>query len=172
MKDSNSWNGQNVPRAHNNAPWESFAILPVLECFLKYDADTIDDLLPSINSYGWDDSLTNALVCANNYHRITYLEPEFTRYGCLPSWFPNEDSRGRRLTDQGRVDRFLYLLDVAFGGLPDDHADVDPRRVAQAILELHDNLGTYVDIEVGDGLQWEVDTDPPKPQTANRGSDQ
>jgi hypothetical protein len=159
MNDGKNWNGQNIPRIRENPPWEPFAILPVLECLLQFNEDTVGDLLPSEDSYGWGDSFMNASAWANNFYRITYIEPEFTRYGCLPRWFPDEDRLDRRLTDQGRVDRFLYLLDQAIGGLLDDHTQIDAQTVAAGILELHDNFADYVSIEEDEGMEWELAAD-------------
>jgi len=150
------WNGQNIPRIHKGYDGTTFSILPVLECFLGYDEDTITDLLRSADSYGWDDSFVNAMAWANNAYQVMYFVPDFSRYGCLPMWFPKEDSQGRLLTNQGQVDRFLYLLDYAYGGLPDDHIQVNARGLVEAILNLHDNLGEYVSVEEGDGMEWDI----------------
>lgn len=150
------WNGQNTPNVHKEYDGSAFAILPVMECFLDYDEDTITDLLPSAGSYGWNDGITNALAWANNAYRVVYFIPDFSRYGCLPEWFPKTDRLDRPLTDQGQVNRFLYLLDYAYGGLPDDHTQVNVRSLVEAILELHDNLGEYVSIEEGDGMEWDI----------------
>lgn len=171
MSEASRWNGQNIPRVHQGrVPGEGpFAILPVMEFLLQYDPDTVDDLLAPAESYGWQEELMNELAWANNYHRITYLEPDFESYGWLPRWFPKNDREGRLLSQQGRVDRFLYLLDLAFGGLPDDHNDANARQVAAAILELHDDLGTYVGIEEHEGKEWELEGGPQKRENPREG---
>lgn len=151
------WNGQNIPCAHTEWNGSQFYMLPVLEFLLEYDEDTVDNLLPSERSYGWDDELMNALAWANNIDKIVYIEPNFSRFGCLPSWFPTTDRDDRPLTPQGQVDRFLYLLDLAYGGFLGDHRQADHRLVVEAIIELNENMGEYVDIEEGDGMEWELE---------------
>jgi hypothetical protein len=155
QSDWHDWHGQNIPLVHKEWDGSSFAMLPVLEFLLKYDEETIGDLLPHAKSYGWNDGFMDTLAWAQNYDKVTYLEPDFTRYGCLPRWFPKTDIDGRALTSQGQVNRFLYLLDCAYGGLPDDHHEANPHGVALALIELHENNGEYTDIEVGDGMEWE-----------------
>lgn len=154
---TDNWNGQNIPNIHKEIDGATVSILPVLECFLKYDEDIICDLLPSKNSYGWNDSLLNSMAWANNAYRVVDFIPDFSRYGSLPAWFPTTDSQDHRLTEQGQVDRFLFLLDLAYGGLPDNHREVDAPSLAQAVLELKDNFGEFVDIEQGDQMKWEVE---------------
>jgi hypothetical protein len=150
------WNGQNIPKVHKEYDGSTFAILPIMEYFLGYNEGTITDLLPTEDSYGWNDDITNAFAWANNAYRVVYFVPDFSRYGCLPAWFPKTDRLNRPLTDQGQVNRFLYLLDLVYGGLPEDHTQVNIHSLVEAILELHDNLGEYVDIEEGDGMEWET----------------
>jgi hypothetical protein len=151
------WNGQNIPLIHTESGGNTFAILPVLEFFLEYDEDTIYDLLPSERSYGWDDGLMNTFAWSNNAYEAVYIMPDLSRFGCLPSWFPTTDKDGRHLSPQSQVDRFLYLLELAYGGFLDDHRQADPKAVAGAILELWGNMGEYVDIEAGDGMEWELE---------------
>lgn len=155
---SRDWNGQNIPCIHTEWDGSTFAILPVLEFLLEYNEETIVDLLPSVDSYGWGDHLADAFAWANNAYKVVYIVPDFSRYGCLPSWFPTTDKEGRALSPQGQVDRFLYLLDLAYGGFLGDHRAADPKLVVEAILELWENLGEYVDIEAGDGKEWEAET--------------
>lgn len=156
MNDDNNWRGQNIPRVHQEPGGSTFAILPLLECFLEYDEDTIDELLPSAESYGWGDEFANSYAWANNSDKVIYFTPDFTRYGCLPDWFPTTDRQERQLTEQGQVDRFLYLLDYAYGGLLDDHSAMPPHLIAQAIIELNENMGDYVDLEEEDEMEWEL----------------
>ncbi len=148
------WKGQNIPKLHREYDGSTFYMIPVMECFLQYDEDTIDSLLPSEESYGWG-GLTDTIVWANNAYKYIYFIPEFSRYGCIPRWFPTEDDAGQQLTEQGQVDRFLYLVDLAYGGLPEDHLKVSPRSLAEAILELCDNMGEYIDTEIIEKMDWE-----------------
>jgi hypothetical protein len=147
------WHGQNIPSVHKERDGTTFSILPVMERFLKYDEDTITDLLPSANSYGWGENLVNAMAWANNAYKQIYFIPDFSRYGCLPRWFPTTDMDDHPLTEQGQVDRFLYLLDLAYGGLPDDHRDASDRYVAEALIELAENIGEYVSEEEEQDLE-------------------
>lgn len=149
------WNGQNKPVIYKEGG-SFFSILPVLEFLLDYDEDTITDLLDSAESYGWDDGLTNAFAWAGNAYRAADFIPDFSRHGCLPAWFPEKDREGHLLTGQGQADRFLYLLDKAYGGLPDDHRQARPHAIAQAIMDLKDDFGTYVDSEEQDQAEWEL----------------
>lgn len=151
------WNGQNIPCIHKGWNDSTFSMLPVLEFLLESNEDTVYDLLPSENSYGWDDDLMNALAWANNAYKIVYIEPDFSRFGCLPSWFPTTDRDGRPLTPQGQVDRFLYLLDLAYGGFLGDQRQANPRLVVEAIIELLENMGEYVSMEKVDGMEWELE---------------
>ena len=151
------WNGQNIPVAHTSWDGSKFHILPVLEFLLEYDKDTVDDLLPSERSYGWDDDVMNALAWEQNTYKVVFFTPDFSRYGCLPSWFPKNDTQDRSLSPQGQVDRFLYLLDLTYGGFLGDHHDADPREVVDAILELFENMGEYTDIEEEDKMEWELE---------------
>lgn len=151
------WNGQNIPVAHTEWDGSKFYILPVLEFLLKYDEDTVFDLLPSEDTYGCDEYWMNVFAWANNAYEVVYFEPDFSRYGCLPSWFPNTDIHDRPLSPQGQVDRFLYLLDLAYGGFLGDHRKADPKAVVNAIVELCTNMGEYTDIEDGDGMEWELE---------------
>ena len=98
----------------------------------------------------------NSMAWAENYYKVTYFIPDFERFGCLPSWFPTTDRQDRELTDQGQVDRFLYLVDLAYGGLPDDHKEVDAKYLAQAIIELDENLVDYASIEEDDEMEWQL----------------
>jgi len=152
------WKGQNIPHVIKEFDGSSFSILPVLECFLKYKKDKIDSLLPSADSYGWGDDFANSFAWAKNAYRVVDFIPDFSRYGCLPSWFPTIDRLNRKLTGQGQVDRFLFMVDLAYGGLLDDHHDVDPRLLAQAIMDLKDDLfWEYVSIEEGENIEWEIE---------------
>jgi len=155
MNDHKNWKGQNIPRVHKEWDGSTFAILPVLEFLLEHDEDSLTDLLPSEDSYGWEDDLANTWAWANNAYKEVYLIPDFSRFGCLPNWFPNKDMNDQPLTPQAQVDRFLYLLDYAYGGLPDDHSEVNPRVFAEAIQELIDDMGHYTSIEEEDGMEWE-----------------
>lgn len=150
------WKGQNIPVLHKEFDGSTFAILPVLEFFLEYDEDTIGNLLPPSESYGWDSDLMNSFAWAQNYYRVVEIIPDFSRFGSLPAWFPKTNVQGRDLSLQGQVDRFLYLLDVVYGGLPDDHREAEHRSVVAAILELNSNIGAYIDVEKGDGFEWEL----------------
>ena len=148
------WQGQNIPSVHYPGTRNQFFILPVLEFLLAYDEDSVGSLLPAQASYGWDDSLLNAAAWANNYYKVTWFIPDFSRFGCLPDWFPTTDRQGRELSPQGQVERFLYLLDLAYGGLPADHQAANPSAVAAAIMELHEDMGEYEGVEEDDGLEW------------------
>jgi hypothetical protein len=130
------WNGQNIPKVHTEWDGSTFSILPVLEFLLQYHEDTIYDLLPADHTFGWNDESMNAYAWAQNAYKVTYIIPDFTRYGCLPSWFPTTDKDDRPLSPQGQVDRFLFLLDLVYGGLPDDHQEANPEGIATALLEL------------------------------------
>ena len=116
---------------HRWSDGSSFSILPVLEFLLSFDEDAIEDLLPDEDSYGWGDSLTNSMAWAANAYKVNDIIPDFSRYGCLPYWFPTADGQGRLLTPQGLVDRFLSMLDIAYGGMPDDH------RQAKVVHNMH-----------------------------------
>lgn len=150
------WHGQNIPCAHIEWGGSVFYMLPALEFLLKYDEDTIDDLLSPPESYGWKDSFSNLFAWAKNVDRVVDIEPDFQRFGCIPSWFPTNDKDSRRLTPQGQVDRFLYLFDLVYGGLPNDHRQANPRGVAAAILALMDDMGGYASVEEGDGMEWDL----------------
>lgn len=149
------WHGQNIPVVHHEWDGSSFSILPVLEFLLSYDEDTIEDLLPDEDSYGWGDSLANSFAWAANAYKVNEIIPDFSRYGCLPYWFPTTDGQGRQLTPQGQVDRFLYMLNIAYGGFLGDHRQANPVAVAEAILEVKEDFIYYLDCESGDGLEWE-----------------
>ncbi len=128
MITGNNWKSPNIPRLHKEFGGSPFSILPVLECLLEINEDNITDLLPSADFYSWGDNMTNIWAWTNNAYKVVYFTPDLSRYGCIPDWFPNTDQQGRLLTDQKRIDRFLYLLDQAYGGLPDNHKDVNPRK--------------------------------------------
>ncbi|MBN2548705.1 MAG: hypothetical protein JXB15_06090 [Anaerolineales bacterium] len=126
-----------------------------MECFLEYDEDTITDLLPSPRSYGWDSDLMNDMAWAHNAYKVIFFEPDFERYGCIPSWFPTTDSHQRKLSPQGQVDRFIYLVERAYGGFLGDHQDVSPEGLAEAILEIYNNMGEFLDDEEA-MIAWEL----------------
>ena len=134
--------------------------IPLMAGFLEYDEDTIYDLLESAESYGWGDGLSNAFAWSQSAYKVIYIIPDFGRYGLLPPWFPKVDIQRRKLTPQGQVDRFLYLVNCVYGGLPDDPKDISMPNLAGAIIELHDNWGEYVDVEEGDGMEWEIEVNP------------
>jgi hypothetical protein len=142
-----SCKGQNIPIVHTYEDGSGVKILPVLMFLLEYDEDTIGDLLPYKNPWEW----------AQNYYKVVYLEPDFDRYGCIPSWFPTTDQEGRPLTPQGQVDRFLYLLDLAYGGFIGDHRSAPHKEVAEAMWELCFNMGEYLGIEADDDMEWELE---------------
>jgi len=99
----------------------------------------------------------------NMDHAPDFL-PDFSRYGCLPQWFPTTDRLDRELTNQGQCDRFLYLLDKAYGGFLGDHHDVNPRFVAEALVELASNIGVYESMEEEDGMEYEMNTKGSSPK--------
>lgn len=154
----NNWNGQNIPIVHNKGRRDEFTILPVLEFLLEYNEDTVYDLLPSADSYGWGEDLMNSMAWANEAYKIVYFTPDFDRYGCLPNWFPTTDRNDRPLSKQGQEDRFLYLLDQSYGGLPDDHKNANPRYVVEAILQLIEYMIDYISEEESVGLEWELES--------------
>jgi hypothetical protein len=83
----------------------------------------------------------------NNLHVV---EPNWSRYGCLPHWFPSKDARGRTLTPTAQVDRFLcYLGDLV--EIPDDHRKMDPVRLVEGLFELYDSY------ESGSFHDWDED---------------
>lgn len=151
------WNGQNIPTVFNKGRRDEFTVLPVLEFLLEYTEDTIYELLPGADSYGWDDDLNNAFAWSQSAYKIIYIIPDLKRYGGIPSWFPTTDRFERPLSKQGQVDRFLYLLDQSYGGFLGDHKDAKPRYVVEAILQLVENMGDYTDCEAADGVEWELD---------------
>jgi len=139
MSESPDWHGQNRPRVY-----ESYALLPVMSVFLEYDEDSIYEVLAAPLEMGWDDDFANQYAWSQRAYRVSQIVPDFGRYGGLPYWFTREDGDGHLLTPQGQVDRFLLLLDRVYGGLPDDHTQANPRYLADALLELYDNLGEYL----------------------------
>jgi len=159
-----NWNGQNIPVVYNKGKSTEFSILPVLEFLLDYDEDSIYDFLPSPRTYGWNDELMNTMAWANNAYRVMDYMPDFYSYGGVPSWFPYRDQLERPLSPQGRVDRFLYYLDLAYQGLPENHREANPQWVVNAILELVDDMGSYMGEEEADPIDWELEEEHAPPR--------
>jgi hypothetical protein len=124
MKDDHDWHGQNYPHPYTTREGFSYYPLPVLAQLLDYNEDTVDQILPSPESFGWNDNLMNTLAWAHHSDRVLAITLDDERYGLLPQWFPTTDANGKTLTPQAQVDRFLYLLDWFYGGLPDDHSQI------------------------------------------------
>jgi hypothetical protein len=154
------WSGQNRPIYHPERGGDGYWMIQLMECFLEHDEDTVASLLPEPSSYGWEDEFMDGLAWEMHSYDYAYFVPNFYRFGCLPTWFPEKDREGRKLTPQGQIDRFLYLVDFVYGGLPQDHRQVNPKWLAEAILELYRNDG-YAEDEDEDGLEFEQEQDPP-----------
>jgi hypothetical protein len=147
------WEDQNHP-IHVMSPQGYIdTCIPLMARFFCLDEETIYDQLDSPESYGWGDSLINHLAWANNAYKIVYITPG-KRYGSIPDWFPTTDQQDRAITEQAQVDRFLLLVDSAYGGFVGDHIEVEPYQVARGILELREDWGTYIELEAG--IEWEL----------------
>ncbi len=155
MNPGKDWQGQNIPRVHTTDDGTTVSVLPVLEFLLQYDQDTLAELLPNPETNGWGEALNQAYGWMCQPDRIVYFTPDLKRYGCLPAWFPEEDSQGQKLTPQGQVDRFLYFLDYLYGHLPDDHRQASTHLVVESIIRMEDNMMKYIDVEEDDEMEWE-----------------
>lgn len=155
------WRGQNIPIHHPQPGRPGYWMIPLLECFLAFDEDSITDLLPGPREYGWNDEFLNEMAWVQNSHRTIYFIPDFNRYGCIPTWFGTTDPQGRELSPQGQVDRFLFLVDQTYSGLPQDHRQVNPRALAEGILELFENSAEYLWAEAG--ITWQLAQEAPNP---------
>jgi len=150
---SGAWKNHNKPQRVIKDGFSYYPI-PLLAPILDLNEDNIDNFLPSPESYGWEDSMTNYFAWANNYDKIIYLELDFDRFGYLPKWFPIVDSEQNPLSPQEQVNRFLFLADQAYTGFPDAEEDIPLSELIKAIIELHDNYYQYVEIEESERFPW------------------
>lgn len=156
MKCDLDWHGQNIPPPAKPHDGFVFHPLPVLEKLLHYNEDrAADEFLPSPTSYGWNDNSMNQMAWAHNFDNVLAFELDMRRYGCLPAWFPRTDAKKRPLTPQGQVDRFLYILDSIYGGLPEDHTQVPVNGLAQALLEMYESEGGYWNVQ-DEEMEWQL----------------
>lgn len=150
------WARQNHPIQVVDPNGNFYSAIPLMAPFFQFDEDSIYDVLPSADSYGWNDDLVNAIAWANNTGKIGEVIPG-ERYGSIPDWFPTTDKRGRPITEQAQVDRFLLLVDAAYGGFIKPHLETEPSRIANAIITLQEDWGTYEE-EIDCEDDWERKT--------------
>jgi len=151
------WNGQNIPKEIKEFNGSSFFIIPMMEIFLEYDENTIVQLAPKpLWSINWGPPPSQM---DNDFYLLDHIldvVPDFFRYGCIQATFPTTDLKKRKLTEQGQVDRFLFLVDMVYGGLPKNHREVNHRGLVEALIKLATDNYSELEFEESEGVEWEL----------------